>query len=51
MVFGFLVGGGRGVRFGFGFGGFGGFGGFFALDVAVFRGVPGVEDLFCFSLV
>lgn len=37
-----LVGGGFGVRFGFSFGGFGGL---LTLYVAVFGGIPGVEDL------
>lgn len=43
LVLGFLVCGGFGFGFGFSFGGFGFF---FALDVAVFGRVPGVEDLF-----
>ena len=43
LGFGLLVRGGLGLRFGFGFGGFGFF---FALDVAVFGCVPGVEDLY-----
>lgn len=42
LGFGLLVRGGFGVRFGFGFGS-GGF--FFALRVAVFGCIPGVEDL------
>lgn len=43
LGFGLFVRGRFGVGFGFGFGGFGFF---FALDVAVFGCVPGVEDLF-----